>query len=159
MHYIKLIKLLYLVDREALRVLGRHVSGDRHVSMDNGPVLSGTYQLISEQPRSPDSSFWHQHISAPHGDYEISNRADPGDGDLSEAEVEIIESVFKQYGRLNRWKLVDLTHELPEWRDPSGSALPIRITDILHALGVNQDAAQAISGELEGMKTYSALFK
>ena len=43
MAYIKLMKLLYLADREYMISYGDSMSGDRAVSMKNGPVLSQTY--------------------------------------------------------------------------------------------------------------------
>lgn len=54
MSYLKLIKLLYLLDREALLRWGRPVTTDRYVSMDNGPVVSRIYDLIRRSPlRAP----------------------------------------------------------------------------------------------------------
>jgi uncharacterized phage-associated protein len=47
MNYMKLIKLLYLADREALIRWGRPISTDRYVSMKHGPVLSNVLNLIS----------------------------------------------------------------------------------------------------------------
>ncbi len=46
MHYMKLIKLLYLLDREALSRWGIPVTTDTYVSMDHGPVVSAIYNLI-----------------------------------------------------------------------------------------------------------------
>jgi uncharacterized phage-associated protein len=40
MNYLKLIKLLYLLDRESLNRRGRPVTGDQYYSMKLGPVLS-----------------------------------------------------------------------------------------------------------------------
>ena len=34
---------------------------------------------------------------------------------------------------MDRWKLRDFTHTLPEWEDPKGSSVPIRPEDILRA--------------------------
>ena len=48
MEYIKLIKLMYLVDRAALNERGWPISTDVYVSMAHGPVLSRTYDLIRE---------------------------------------------------------------------------------------------------------------
>src|SRR4029077_8119875 len=50
MSFLKLIKLLYVVDREALLGGGRPVTTDQYVSMDKGPVLSKIYDLITDQP-------------------------------------------------------------------------------------------------------------
>ncbi|MCV9877817.1 Panacea domain-containing protein [Brenneria izbisi] len=40
MAYINLMKLLYLADREYLLTYGDSMTGERAVSMDNGPILS-----------------------------------------------------------------------------------------------------------------------
>ena len=47
MSYMKLIKLLYLADREALLRWGRPITFDAYVSMDRGPVLSSVLDLIN----------------------------------------------------------------------------------------------------------------
>ena len=47
MSYLKLVKLLYLADREALLRWDRPITTDRYVSMDNGPVLSRVLNLIN----------------------------------------------------------------------------------------------------------------
>jgi len=49
MSYMKLIKLLYLADREALLRWGRPISTDRYVSMDRGPVLSHVLNLVTDE--------------------------------------------------------------------------------------------------------------
>jgi hypothetical protein len=159
MSYLKLLKLLYECDREALRKLGRHISGDRHVSMDHGPVLSGTYQLIGDPPEDTASSFWHQNISPPHSDYLVSKCGDPGDDDLSEAEIDVIKGVFKELGHWNRWALVKRMHAYPEWHDPDGSSLPIPISDILQAVEVDAELAKRIDQEIQEKQAIKALFK
>ncbi len=58
MSYLKLIKLLYLLDREALLRWGRPVTTDRYVSMDNGPVVSRIYDLIREEPAPGTDPVW-----------------------------------------------------------------------------------------------------
>ena len=63
MSYMKLIKLLYLADREALLRWGRTISTDRYVSMDRGPVLSRVLDLATdgEDPGTP--SIWASSIT------------------------------------------------------------------------------------------------
>lgn len=46
MSHLKLMKLLYLADREAMDRYGAPMSGDRVVSMPQGPVLSMTLNLV-----------------------------------------------------------------------------------------------------------------
>lgn len=49
---------------------------------------------------------------------------------------------------MNRWQLVRLTHKLPEWKDPQGSAIPINYRDILKAGGKSELEIAAIEDEL-----------
>src|SRR5215813_7148812 len=89
MSYLKLIKLLYLLDREALLRWGRPVTTDQYVSMDNGPVVSRIYNLIREEPAPGTDPFWRHYISAPRG-WEVELLAEPEAAELSRAEEELI---------------------------------------------------------------------
>jgi uncharacterized phage-associated protein len=144
MHYIKLLKLLYIADREALAEWGIPVSHDNYVSMDHGPVLSQTYNLIRDGGR-----VWSEYISAPFGDYEIQLINHPGKSrKLSLAEENLLRRVFEQYGARNRWDLVDYVHTFPEWHDPHGSSIPINLEEILCALDDTPENIEAIVAEL-----------
>lgn len=151
MHYLKLIKLLYIIDRKALLQWGRPVTFDSYFSMDKGPVLSKTYDLIIEGVESDESSYWHQHINHP-SDYSVSlkNHCEPDD--LSDAEIKLVENVFEEFGHSNRWALVKITHELfPEWKDPEGSATPISHEDILRAGGKSASEISSIKHDLNSL--------
>lgn len=149
MHYIKLIKLLYLTDREALLRWGVTVTTDRHVSMDNGPVTSRILSLITEDRSKP---VWSEYISAPMGDYEVQLLKEAPTDKLSRAEEELLNQIFQTYGYRNRWDLIEnVMHKLPEWRDPHGSSIPIHIRDILLAAGEDEDAIRAVMRELHSI--------
>jgi uncharacterized phage-associated protein len=150
MSYMKLIKLLYIVDREALLRWGRPVTTDRYVSMDRGPVLSRTLSLITDGPLPGEASPWAEFISEPK-DYGVRLRKPAPQGELSDAEIALIDEVFTKYGKLDRWKLVELVHSLPEWQDPNGSAIPIGYEDILRAGGKSPLETQSILDELENL--------
>jgi uncharacterized phage-associated protein len=150
-HYLKLIKLLYLIDREALLRWGVPVSTDRYVSMDHGPVLSSIYKLIVEDKPKP---IWARYISQPLGDYEIELLAEPPTDLLSRAEEKLIDEIYAQYGHRNRWDLVEnVMHKLPEWTDPHGSSIPIHIRQILEAAGEAPDEIKAVLRELKAIET------
>jgi len=148
MHYLKLIKLLYLTDRAALLEWGVPVTSDRYVSMDNGPVLSGVYSLITEDRPKP---VWSRFISAPLGEYEVELLREAPVDRLSRAEERLVAEVFAKWGHASRWELVDFLHTLPEWKDPRGSSLPIHIRDILKAGGEDESEIRAIIRELTSM--------
>ncbi len=156
MSYLKLIKLLYIIDREALLRWGRPVTGDRYVSMDHGPVLSQTLNLITEEPRPEEHTFWANHISQPEK-YEVRLHRSAATDELSEAELQLIQEIFGKYGHLKRWDLVALVHQFPEWQDPEGSAIPIQYRDILKAGGKTEGEIEAILQEIDGLAMADAL--
>ena len=148
MSYVKLIKLLYLADRDALIRWGRPITADRYVSMDNGPVLSRIYDLIRDEPPPNSFRMWRKFISDPE-DYEVRLLGDPGSGELSRPEQELIDEVFAQHGRQNRWTVVNYTRSLPEWTHPDGGALPIEYRDILRAGHKTEEEISAVEEALE----------
>lgn len=151
MSYMKLIKLLYLVDRAALLNWGWPVTTDSYVSMDKGPVLSRVLNLINEGNEPNENSTWSQYISAPEG-YDVSlKEEDVPSEELSLAEEKLIEGVFNEFGHRNRWELVEFLHQLPEWQDPKGSAIPIQFSDILKAGGKTEGEVAAVISELESI--------
>ena len=148
MHYIKLIKLLYLTDREALLRWGAPVTTDRHVSMDNGPVTSRILNLITDDRPKP---IWERYVSAPLGEYEVRliNDAPPTDR-LSRAEEKLMQEIFNKYGHMNRWALIDnVMHKLPEWQNPNGTSIPIQLRDIMQAAGEDEQQIRAVLRELK----------
>ncbi|MDZ4290053.1 MAG: Panacea domain-containing protein [Prosthecobacter sp.] len=149
MSYMKLIKLLYLADRCALLKWGRPITFDAVVSMKNGPVLSHTLNLIK---RKRPSKAWRDAVTPPTGwDVALKPGHDAGTSRLSKAEVDVLKTVFKRYGHLERWELVRQLHELPEWQDPGDSAFPISPEDILRAEGVDEKEITAILEELDSL--------
>ncbi|MET0464794.1 MAG: Panacea domain-containing protein [Chitinophagaceae bacterium] len=132
MSYLKLMKLMYLVDRAALLRWGRPVTFDNIVSMNNGLVLSQTLDLITGGSRLGVDELWRRFISEPQG-YEVALENEPEFDELSKAEVSLVEEIFGKFGRMSRWELVDLTHTFPEWTDPKGSSIPVDYKEVLEA--------------------------
>ena len=98
--------------------------------MDNGPVLSRIYELILGERAPGTESVRRSHISAP-ANWDVQLMREPETEELSRAEEALIGEIFANYGKVNRWDLVNLSHPFPEWRNPEGSALPISYEDIL----------------------------
>jgi uncharacterized phage-associated protein len=147
MHYIKLIKLLYLADREALIRWGVPITNDRYVSMDHGPVVSRIYDLITDEVPKP---VWSEYISPPLGDYEVELLKVAPKDRLSRAEEKLMCEIFEQYGKRCRWELIEnVMHKLPEWQHPGGSSSLITIRDILEAAGEGNEEIIAVMRELE----------
>ncbi len=133
MNYMKLIKLMYLVDREALSRWERPLTGDSYFSMKNGPILTNVLDWISYGERPNEKLYWCRHISNP-SRYNISLKKDPGESELSKREIELIKEIDEKYKTFNQWEMVDICHKiLPEWESPGTTSIPIQIEDILKA--------------------------
>jgi len=145
MPYLKLIKLLYLADRKALLELGRPISHDFYVSMPHGPVLSRTYDLILGEEQ--EASYWRRFVSAP-DNYAVRLLGEVPNDQLSSAEEAILDSIFREFGGMDKWALRDYTHTLPEYHDPNGSSVPISIREILLGQGVPEEEVRSILEEL-----------
>lgn len=144
-----ILKMLYLADRKALIESGYSITGDHMVSMPHGPVLSQILDLINCGP-NPDVNLspWFAAIS-PRDGYDVRILHDPGVEALSEYETEVLDSVYERFGNLDPFKLRDLTHKLPEWKDPEGSSYPIDPVEILRQAGVSDAEIRQIIEEAE----------
>lgn len=136
MSRLRLLKLLYIADRECLTEKSRPITGDRAVAMDHGPVLSQTYDLIKGRDfGSPEWANWFRVIGR---DVELT--ADPGVGKLSRYEIGKLQDVAKRFADQNDWEVAEYTHGFPEWKknQPAGhSSKPIPVDDLLEATGLS----------------------
>lgn len=148
MPHMKLIKLLYLADREALGRFGRPITFDWYFSLPHGPVLSFTLDMINAEPDPAGPSYWHTFISE-RREHQVELNREPPPDQLSPAEQSVLDDVFERFGRMSVWELRDYCHSLPEWRDPQGSRLPIQLRDILLAQGLGEEEARDILDALE----------
>jgi len=163
MYYLKLMKLMYLIDREGLLRWGWSMTNDRYVSMDNGCVLSVTKNLMTEE--SLGESYWKRFISAPLR-WQVELIAEPETYELSQAERELIEEqyhkfqdMFGHWGAEDRWQLAKYTHDLPEWSNPHGSSLPIDYETVLIGAKVDRDRVREILQSLEEFAEFERALK
>lgn len=148
MSHLKLMKLLYIAEREAILRWRRPIIFDRYVSMNKGPVLSQTLNKMHGECETTGS--WERFISTPENN-KVKLLGDPGIESLSDAEEALLREVFSLYGHMNRWRLCDLTHEFPEWEDPQGSSIPILYEDILRGAGKTDIEIASIVDEIENI--------
>ena len=145
MNYTALIKLLYIADRKAFLDSGLTITGDYMVSMDNGTVLSGVYDLIKGARRHPD---WDRFISRDGYDVTLIDK-NPTVEQLSPYEIQILQSVDEEFGDMHWGKLCDFTHSFPEWHDPNGSSEGIDPAEILRSAKMTEEEIKEILQEAE----------
>ena len=129
---LRLLKLLYIADREWLAETGESITGDRAHAMKYGPVLSSIYDLV--KGNGSRAGEWDDYIHTE--GYALELVADPGRGELSKGIVQKLLEVTKRYAELDDWELSERTHEFKEWADHfRGEVSPIPWQDILMAQG------------------------
>ena len=137
LQYLALIKMLYMLDREAINRWGVPVTTDRYVSMRLGPVTSQMYDLVKVKGDPLHPSFWSTHIRR--DGYEAHLVAEPDDSELSPVEEELIRETYDRCHAKDGFILAGETHkQFAEWVDPGTSSTPITIEDILSALGKSE---------------------
>ncbi len=146
-NYMKLIKLLYIADREALKKWEAPITCDRYFSLPHGPVVSEILDTINYKPKPGEDSYWHKHIVR--NNYNVSAHNECEDGELSEREIELIEKVSHKFRHFNQWQIEKYCHRyLKEWQDPEGSSKPIEIEDIFRAVGKSTQVIKEIEKDI-----------
>lgn len=157
---LKLMKLMYLAERLSFKRYGEPLTGDRLVSMDQGPVLSRTYDHINGSRRSVEGGWehWIEDRSGHEVALRDASRIRSPEQDLlflSESDLEVLGDTWAEFGHRDKWALVDYTHtHCPEWEDPAGSSIPIPYEKLFAALGYSEEQASELC---ERLSTYAAL--
>jgi uncharacterized phage-associated protein len=160
MPHLKLMKLLYLSDREAVRAFGWPISGDRLVSMPHGPVLSQTLNLMDGDVESKPGG-WEEWICAK-DNHELSLRQ-PLDvetlDELAAAEIDVLKVVWNKFGAMSKWEIRDWTQKhCAEWQDPKGSSFPIHFGAMARAVGFDDATAKELEGQIQAEQEIDRLF-
>lgn len=149
--YIMLIKLMYLSDRKSVELYDHTISNDNFVSMDKGPVLSRLLNLIHDECASELQNTWDTYFkTCEHYVKIVSDEAIKKVENLSRAEMKVIDEVVSEFGKRDVWELIDNhMHTLPEWKNPNGSSIPIKLEDIMRALNKSEDEIKSTLEENE----------
>ena len=143
-NYTKLMKLMYLVERESLSRWNKTLTGDLLSWMDMGPVLSGVLDRIRHAPFPKALSSWTEWFET--DGYELRLVGDPGTDLLAKPVLDLIDGLHERFKDYSYGQLVNHLHRiLPENPHPEeGSSLPIDYEAILEAVGKG-DASKRIA--------------
>ena len=144
---LKLMKLMYLAERESLAKYGETITGDNFYSMAHGPVLSKTLDhmsnFIDSEPGGWESwiSDRENHLLAlRNNDVKIQKLTQ-----LSDADLGVLGEIYSEYGKFTGTQLRNITHKkCTEWEDPNCSSTPIPYSRVLKCLGYNSEVASEI---------------
>lgn len=156
MPYLKLLKLLYLADRESLAEKHYPLTGDTAFAMDYGPVLTHVYDYIKCKPRT-GVHIWARCFKT--DGFDVVQTADPGQGELSRYDTGVLRRVYGRYKDHDAFDLSTLTHDFPEWQESyrgDRTATEIKVETILRDIGVQPSDVAGILAESEAEREYFA---
>lgn len=133
--FMSVLKLMYFSDRAALDRWGEPISTDMACNMDNGPVLSKTYDYMKNRYCG---GYWGDHIATT-GRYDLELIELTDDDELSDREEQLMSEIFVEHGGKTAGQLSWYSHALPEWEDPHGSSIPIDYNKLLSILGKSEE--------------------
>jgi uncharacterized phage-associated protein len=137
MPYSRLLKLMYIAERELLAQTAAPLSGDSYRASEDGPVLNRVLDLI--KGKGSRSTEWECYIKR--SGYAAKLVAEPGRGRLSGDVIDKLAEVYERYRDKGDWELRDLSRAFPEWKKNFTAAGPalIPLKDILEAQGESEE--------------------
>ena len=136
----RLLKLLYIAEREALKEIGQPITGDSLAALENGPILSGFYDIIKGEAER--SIVFEKYFTS--AGYQLKLTKSPGVGALNRWEIRKLHAVSDRYRDVDDWALSEETHGFPEWKknNRGKSSGPIPVEDVLNAVGCSAHTAK-----------------
>ena len=155
----KLVKLLYLLDRLSLDRRGIPVVGGDYLSMRNGPVTSEVLDLInSGRLQGEADPRWEQCLSD-RVNHEIKLERKPARLHISDAEIGLIDAIWAEHGGRDQWQLRDWCHDhCGEWTPLARGCAPIAVERIAQSLGKPSELIQKLSREAVELNRLDEIF-
>jgi hypothetical protein len=154
LNWSKLIRLLYLAERESLVHRGYPILGDQMVAALDGPTLDVLTHLIESD------GFWTEYLSKPVGsDIWLSLKEFDVD-ELSKYEIDLLNRIDSEHGWKDSRTLATESRLLKEWHKPqssSDSAAPIDPTEILRLENWSDEDIKAAEDDASGLSFIDSL--
>jgi uncharacterized phage-associated protein len=152
---LKLIKLLYLTDRQFMGDHDRPILYDEFYSLKDGPICSASLNGING---IIDPEIWDEYI-ARNGNIVVAvksvNRNDMNE--VSNAEHSAAQIVWTKFQSMTASGIRNYTHEnCPEYRTVSQGRSPITYAEVFRALG--KDDVEGLAAEVENFRQYEGMF-
>ena len=136
MSALKLVALLYLVDRNSFIESTYPLTGDEFVAAEDGPTLRTLRQLASGAPCSAGDD-WKRYVQ-PVAEHHWTHTLEDDFGALSERDCERLDGVFERHRATTYDELCELARCFPEWTPPAEAPEPIDPAIILRHAGYEE---------------------
>ena len=148
MSRLRLLKLLYLSERKHLRQTGTLMLGGRFVATNHGPVHGDILALMNSEHMGV--TFWSSQFHRIGRDIQIDDQ--PGVGELSPFEIDLLNSISDQFLSMDDWELAELTRSFPEFKAHTGSVIGIGAIIDGVGLGARRNSVLASLDEQAALK-------
>lgn len=157
----KLVKLMYLLDRLAIKNLGMPVAGGRYFSMRNGPVTSEVLDLVNSGSLASDSTDLWERFITDRDQHQVGLKSHEAPRDeLSDAEMTLIEELWDEHGGRDQWALRDWCHEnCEEWSPLENGRLNISLSEIASAVGLSPRVAEELETDAKEHRFIGSLLR
>jgi len=155
----KLVKLVYLLDRLSVARRGIPVVGGAYFSLPNGPITSEFLDLINSGCLwGVAECRWEEFVSD-RKDHEIGMIKEASRDHLSDSEIELIDAVYQEHGGKDQWQLRDWCHEhCEEWTPLEDGRERIGLDRIARALGKTEEQIDRLKEQAAELNFLSAAF-
>ncbi|MBI2925377.1 MAG: SocA family protein [Verrucomicrobia bacterium] len=155
----KLVKLVYLLDRLSLARRGIPVVGGTYFSLPNGPITSELLDVVSSGCLwGVEDCHWEDYLRD-RGDHEVALKGKAPGGHLSPAEMDLIAEVYREHGEKDQWQLRDWCHEhCEEWTPLEKGRDCIPLEKIAWAVGKTDEQIKRLADEAEELNFLTAAF-
>jgi hypothetical protein len=155
----KLVKLVYLLDRLSLARRGIPVVGGAYFSLPNGPITSELPDTISSGclAGKPDC-HWDDYLSD-RQDHQVALKGPARCDHLSPAEMDLIAELYREHGAKNQWELRDWCHEhCEEWTPLEDGRDRIPLEKIARAVGKTDEQIRRLTEEAQELNCLASAF-
>ena len=154
---LRLLKLLYIADRTAIKERGHPIVGGKAVAMNDGPLHSPVYDLI--KGRHLAEPFWSRFITVD-GPLDLVLSDEPENDLLSEYEIDLLGKTTDLHEGLDDFQLVVATHSFQEWiqHHVPGTSKPIPMESIVEAVYDDPTERAEVLQELKDKAVVDGIF-
>lgn len=145
----KIFKIFYFADQKHIASYGRPIVGDNYVAMKYGPVPTNLYSIFQSVRGDGDcfSSDAYNAFFEVKG-HNVSPLADPDLDELSESEIECLDSSIEENKAKGFGELTALSHDLAY--ENAGQNCDISFRDIAKAAGASKSTIAYMQEVSEG---------
>ncbi|KGC61870.1 Panacea domain-containing protein [Burkholderia pseudomallei] len=146
MSSVKLMRLLYLAERESFARYGEPLTGDELFIDKKGPTLRETHRRLNGDIGGWEGLFQRLdshgialETQAPSEEYFAHSTV------LSDTDIEVLNAVWEQFGKLDPTHLSDYLHtNCLEWIDSRGKASEVTHERLFKALGYSHEQIEEL---------------